>query len=450
MRVLIADFDLFRTVGGGQTFYRAIIEKNPHIEFSYLTVSEAQDAARPANARPIVYQHEYHDQHWAPNCDILPPRWCLPAFLLASNIAWTVRGQRFDVVDVPDYHPFGYFLPAALEHHSADVGRVALSMHGLISTTVSFNWASEGVRLGALIVEENMQYQCVDLRYGLSTMYLDEWRARSALPSHYLSPLRFLDPPRPARSSPGGAPALNFIGRTEKRKGPDLFTDLVWWLPPESYGQARIIGPPVLDLNGVSSDHYLRALLYHRPGAKQVELCPSATPDELAAVFAGRSVTVVPSRYDTFNLVALESLFAGCPTAIGSGAGVCRFLDETFPEAPYVKIEMQSPLAALSRLAEVLHDYDRHRERLVRALTKAKPAVQGSSLADIYASPAAFDRDVRREASAWYERLMQCRFQPETRRRTAQEAHKLAAACKTTARKKLLARAPIQRRLDRR
>ena len=30
MKVLIADFDLFAKVGGGQTFYRSIILKNPY------------------------------------------------------------------------------------------------------------------------------------------------------------------------------------------------------------------------------------------------------------------------------------------------------------------------------------------------------------------------------------------------------------------------------------
>ena len=119
MRVLIADFDLFRAVGGGQTFYRAIIEKNPQINFFYLTIKEAADAHRAANAHPIRYECEYLNRQWTHYCDILPPRWSLSAFLLASNLAWSVRGREFDVVDLPDYQQFGYFLPAALAHHRA-------------------------------------------------------------------------------------------------------------------------------------------------------------------------------------------------------------------------------------------------------------------------------------------------------------------------------------------
>ena len=59
MRVLIAGFDLFRSVGGGQTFYRGIIEANPEIEFCYLREREPENAARPANAKPLAYRAHY-------------------------------------------------------------------------------------------------------------------------------------------------------------------------------------------------------------------------------------------------------------------------------------------------------------------------------------------------------------------------------------------------------
>ena len=36
MKVLIADFDLFKKTGGGQTFYRSLIKKNPEIDFYYI------------------------------------------------------------------------------------------------------------------------------------------------------------------------------------------------------------------------------------------------------------------------------------------------------------------------------------------------------------------------------------------------------------------------------
>jgi glycosyltransferase involved in cell wall biosynthesis len=470
MHVLIADFDLYRTVGGGQTFYRAIIEKNPQIEFSYLAAQESADAARPANAHVVRYEEHVHAQDWARYCDFEPARWCLPAFLLAVNIAWSARGCSFDVVDLPDYQQFGYFLPSALTHARVDAKRIALSMHGVISTTISLNWASDGILPRALVLQEELQYQSVDIRYGLSLTYLDEWRSRFALPSHYLNPLAFLQLPTPMVSERSPAPPdLNFVGRTEKRKGPDIFAELVWWLPAHLYGRARIIGPPSLDHLGVSSEQHLKKFLHNRPSEKAVELCAAAATAELARLFAGRGITVLPSRYDTFNLVAIESLFLGCPTAIGSGAGVCRFLDETFAEVPYIKIDIDRPLLCLPEIEAVLTDYDRYRQRLVETINSATPSAVTHSLADIYDTPPAHDRDIRRQTDHWYERLMNHRKPSQSALARAKQSGRrlirkhttphfrarvrglhprtVAAAWKASLREKLN-RSPLRHRLD--
>jgi len=407
LRVLIADFDLFSTVGGGQTFYRAIIEKNPEIDFHYLRRSEPAVAQRPANAHPVAYQEHYLDREWTHYCDMLPPRWSLRSMLLASNIAYSVRGMQFDVVDMPDYEQLGYALRPALERHEVDVGKLALSLHGTISTSISLNWGADGTLDHALTLQEEMQYQSVDLRYGLSAAYLDEWRDRSDLEGHYLSPLRFLDLPQPTGTRRSHrSPDLLFVGRTEKRKGPDLFIEMAWWLRRGAYGTARIIGPASHDANSNSSEHYLCDLIHRRLGPGEVELQPGATPSELRQRFASRSLVVLPSRYDTFNLVAVESLFSGCPTAIGSGAGVCRFLDETFPGVPYVRIDMDKPLACLPQIDNLLADYDNYRDRLVDSLLAAKPEIVGPDLAQIYASQPQFDADVRHEVHGWYGQLM--------------------------------------------
>ncbi|HET6883674.1 MAG TPA: glycosyltransferase [Pirellulales bacterium] len=407
MRVLIADFDLFAKVGGGQTFYRAIIEKNPEIDFYYLTSDESAGARRPANAHPVPYQKQYEAAQWNRYCDVLPPRWALGSMLLASNIAYSVRGLEFDVVDMPDYEQLGYSLRPALKWHGVQVGKLALSMHGTISTTLSLNWGSDGELSRALVLQEEMQYQSVDVRYGLSKTYLDEWRARFDLASHYLSPLKFLDLPEPKRVASSHRSAdLLFVGRTEKRKGPDVLVELAWWLRRGSYGKVQIIGPDSHGLNGLSSEHYLRDLIQRRFGHQEVDLLPAATAAELKKRFATRVVTVLPSRYDTFNLVAVESLLAGCPTAIGSGAGVCRFLDETFPGVPYLPIDMDQPLACLPELESLLANYDDYRNCLVEALQETKPQVTGPSLAEIYASHPTFDATAREEAAEWHHLLM--------------------------------------------
>ena len=51
--------------------------------------------------------------------------------------------------------------------------------------------------------------------------------------------------------------------------------------------------------------------------------------DGLLKVFAAPSIIILPTRYDSFNLVALDALFSGCPVAVSSAAGVCDYLDES-------------------------------------------------------------------------------------------------------------------------
>ncbi|MDZ4783749.1 MAG: glycosyltransferase [Planctomycetia bacterium] len=416
MRVLIADFDLFKTVGGGQTFYRSIIQKNPGIQFFYLSRHEPLDAPRPTNAQPIPFREHYSAADFPKFSDAVP-LWAMYVAVRANNIAHTVSGLKFDVVDFPDYEQFGLFLHPAFARHQVEVGRVALSMHGRISTSIELNWATEGECNQELVAQEDMQFQAVDLRYGLSLSYLDEWRDKFDLASHYLSPLRFIERPTPKTVRVSSkSPDLLFVGRTEKRKGPDLFVDLAWWLPRDSFRDAKIIGPESYDPNGKGSGLYLYTMANNRLGVDQVELLPTATPKQLDALFATRVLAMVPSRYDTFNLVAIESLLSGCPTAIGNGAGVCRFLEETFPDVPFIKIDIDNAYGAIPELIQTLDDYDAYRQGLVASLRDSRPEVEGPDLREIYSSARAFDSSVRSELDDWYRRLMAHELTPFQRK----------------------------------
>ena len=98
MKVLIADFDFFAKVGGGQTFYRNLIHKNHQIEFYYFIQDEKSTCERPANAHGIPFKETYLIQDLAGYFDIDPPQWAKPLFVQASNIAALVQGMSFDIV----------------------------------------------------------------------------------------------------------------------------------------------------------------------------------------------------------------------------------------------------------------------------------------------------------------------------------------------------------------
>lgn len=407
MRVLIADFDLFATTGGGQTFYRSIIEANPAIQFSYLTVNEPTSAIRPANAQPIPYCELYATADWDDYCDATPPRHFLPAFVRANNVAYSVRGRQFDVVDLPDYEHFGIFLRPALAHHGVDCRKVALSLHGRLSSTINLNWGTEGRLNRSIVALENAQFRTVDLRYGLSRSYLDEWRSKIDVESHYLNPLQFFRFPVSSQPAPSSErPNLQFIGRTEKCKGPDVFVEMAWWLPADSYARALVVGPQSWDPSGEGSTSHLKTMIGRRFVDEKVFVLPSANRFDLDRLFASRAITILPSRYDTFNFVALESLMAGCPTAVSNRAGACRFLEETFPHVPFIKIDMEDWRACLPEIRQVLHDYENYRGRLVDAVRTAPPAIPSRGLADIYRSEPSPEPSARSDADDWYARLV--------------------------------------------
>jgi glycosyltransferase involved in cell wall biosynthesis len=366
-----------------------------------------ESVVRPANAHAIPYRERYVAAQWQQFSDMSPPQWSLYSFLKAKNVAASVAGLAFDVVDLPDYEQFGMFLRPALVDHRVSADRVVLSLHGRISTSINLNWRTEGMNCRQVTTQEDMQFRTVDLRYGLSRDYIDEWRNVTSIESHYLSPLRFLaisEPRAPCASA--SRPDIVFIGRSEKRKGPDIFVDLAWWLPRESYHRAAIIGPESIDPEGIGSSEHLGRMAESRFGSQSIEMLPAMTTAQLQEVFASRSVTILPSRYDTFNLCAAESLLAGCPTAIGDGAGVCRFLEETFPGVPFLKIDTHNIYAAIPPLIDVLKNYDPYRQQLVAALKAANPEIAGPSLVEIYDSSPNFDGRVRNELNEWYDRLM--------------------------------------------
>ena len=406
MKVLIADFDLFSKVGGGQTFYRSIIKKNPQIEFYYIAEKEALENSRPANVTAIPYKDQFLISDFKNFFEVTPPKWVERAFAMASNIAASVANQNFDIIDVPDYKQWGIFLKPALKQYGVKFNRVALSMHGKISKTLRLDWFDWGQANIPLDLQEKMQYKVVDIRYGISKSYLDEWREDiEGFDSYYYNPLHFFDLPRPTQClSSVKSPSVNFIGRTEKRKGPDIFIDLVWWLPESSYSQAQIIGPHSYNYNNTkSSESYLQQMTQYRQ--TNLAISPPMKREELTELFASKSLTVLPSRYDTLNLVTLESLFSGCPTAVGNGAGVCRFLEETFPEVPFITIDVDDIYACLPDVQNVLDNYEDYRKHLVKQLSQANLEVTDPNLEDIYNCSTSSHLETQEELAQWYSQL---------------------------------------------
>lgn len=371
MKVLLVTTDLYKSIGGGQTVYKKIIEATPDIQFFYFRDHEQADSPRPVNAQSISLLAFRRLTVLEPS---LSPSYKISALEEADRFARSVAGQTFDVVDIPDFYAFGSLLRDAFAHHQVKVGRVVLAMHGNISKSIEMSWDPADNKIyEELRMLEQYQFDAADGVYAISPRYIREWQSVVNREVHYIDPAHFvaaeIKTAQPGKSDE--KPSVYCIGRSERRKGNDLFVELLRWLNKSTYGRAAHIGDQVYSNQGISSGYHLQRIAKCRD--IEVESLPAMNSIQLSQLYAGRSIVVLPVRYDTLNLVALEALFSGCPVAISSCAGVCDYLDEYHPGLPYLKIDFDNFYAAVSDLQDILDNYDKHRQALLDYLAQHSP-----------------------------------------------------------------------------
>lgn len=366
MRVLLIAANIFENVGGGETAYARIVREASNIEFTYFVTDKSlltRTPDRPLNVRPAVLKPQ---RSISAIGDPLFPQYKLDALRLADQYARSVAGEDFDLVDIPDYYSFGAYLRSAFLHNGVHVKRIVLAMHGNLSTSISMNWDTLGSHTLSLEELEAAQFCQADAVYALSESYAREWRKRFDRPVHIIDPMGFVSYQYADCTDAAGSPSVYCIGRTERCKGNDIFLDILRWVGADCYSTAAHIGNIYRFGNGVGSDYHLDNLAKHR-GLK-VKYKMAISRQELNALFAGRAFVLLPVRYDTLNLVALEALFSGCPVAVSSKAGVCSYLDTNYPTLPYIKIDFDDFAAAVAEIRSALKNYDVYRRRLADAL----------------------------------------------------------------------------------
>jgi len=159
-----------------------------------------------------------------------------------------------------------------------------------------------------------------------------------------------LDPPAveaPAWAR-GGGPLVGFVGRLERRKGPDL---LVAAAPAIRAGAPRARIVLVGDDPFFSDPGYARSVAHSR----DVEHQPWT--DDAPGLMAHFDVLVVPSRQEPFGTVAAEAMAAGTPVVAARVGGLPEVVQDgvtgilVAPEDPAALAE--GVLAALARSDEL-------------------------------------------------------------------------------------------------
>ncbi len=125
---------------------------------------------------------------------------------------------------------------------------------------------------------------------------------------------------RPGRTRP---PQLLFVGRLQPLKGPDVAIRTLA-LVRERYPQARlrIVGGPSGSGVGRAEPSQLRRLAEDCGVGDAVDLLPARPQRDLAALYCASDVVLVPSRSETFGLVALEAQACGTPVVAAAVGGL--------------------------------------------------------------------------------------------------------------------------------
>ncbi len=129
--------------------------------------------------------------------------------------------------------------------------------------------------------------------------------------------------PRPSAPSSADGPELLFAGRLQPLKGPDLAVRIlaeVRRTVPNA--RLRIVGGTSGDGAGAMSPRDLRVLADELGVAGAVELEPAVDQQELVARYHAADVVLVPSRSETFGLVALEAQACGAPVVAAAVPGL--------------------------------------------------------------------------------------------------------------------------------
>jgi glycosyltransferase involved in cell wall biosynthesis len=394
IHVLIAHFDLFVDVGGGQSVYKALIAARPNDVFHYFLRREKPDTVRPANAVGIPYLTPFLGTK-----DSLPSsvghffHVYLECRNMAASIARHCPGAAFDVIDVPDFSQFGLFLAQTLRDEDIQVGMTALAMHGTLSQAFRGGWpvpADHSRVLAELRMRERLQFRSVDARYAISHPYIREWQRITPLPVNELDPLcviGIVTPVLPGRSD--APPDLTFVGRLEKWKGPDIFLDLAWCVDPSAYNRLIIAGPDGPNHLGIGSMSFLPSVAAKR--GLRPEIVGNLNTRDVGRLYADRALLLLPSRHDTFNLVALEAALRGCPVHVSRHAGVAEWLRGRLPEFPWMVIDIDCGRTAAGIIADTLRNYDDRRAALVEHLSRRPPEADMRGVERIYSPSARLD-----------------------------------------------------------
>lgn len=187
---------------------------------------------------------------------------------------------------------------------------------------------------------------------------------------------------------------LLFVGRIDPIKGLDILIESLGLLTDADEAAPRLVlvGGDLEDGVPVGPLAEIAELAAERGVRDRITLLGSVPHEELVELYRAVDLVVVPSRYESFGLVAVEAMASGTPV-VASRAGGLPFSIRDGVSG--LLVEPENPRALADAINEVLTNPDLERTLRANARSEAErfswPAV-ADALTEIYARLAAGQR----------------------------------------------------------
>lgn len=417
MRVLFAQKDVIGKIGGGEAASIRIFKRVPDISVTW-PVSEPPADKLSSNFEYVLIDVTFRSA-------LREQIRTIPAhlrtldhedFCEAVVVAHAVRGREFDIVECPDYLPYGRFLPFAFAEYGVNYGRLVCALHGRLSRTLEIeNEIGEVISPEKLDLLRRTESQFVagssDIRYGLSKRYGKETMAREGLFVAPIDPLCALPVmSRPVSGNLQKRGEAWFVARQDRFKGPDLFLAAVFRAGPELWENYAMCGPSVRIGKRAS---VFEGMSYCRN--RGMPFCYRGAlryPEIVREVYENGALVVIPSREETFNLVAIESLFHGAPVLISRHAGAADFIRDRFGGDfnGAVEFDPTNELEAASALRNMWDQWEEHHKAVIQTLKEIDLTPKTESLLAAYSLEPQFNAVLREEAFRCWDRIVRDLF----------------------------------------
>jgi glycosyltransferase involved in cell wall biosynthesis len=411
MKVLCAQRDVLGKIGGGESAATRLFARATDAVFTWPVSRPPVSTLAPNFDHVVVdagFQSTVREQ--LRPLDDSPLRNDCADFYEAMSIAHAVRGREFDIVECADYLPYGRFLPFAFSEVGVKYGRLVCSLHGRVSRTLEieneFNRVISSSRLDALkAAEQQFIFGSADVRYGFSERYVRQAMSAVPLSAEIIDPLCALPSLRITQHDSGRNATVWFVGRQERIKGGDLFLRAIFRAGPELWQRYAMCGPAARLGNRPA---VIEGMSFCRNRGMPFRYRGSLSyANVVREVYETGALVVIPSREDTFNLVALEALLNGVPVLISKYAGAADFIRARFG-SDFLGAQEFDPydeLTAAATMRTMLRQLDEHRIAVRGALDHTDLTPQPDRLMHVYTARAQHDRSLRDDASRAWERV---------------------------------------------